>query len=504
MITIQEYLKQIDNSTVYDVAIVSPIVKACRLSKRFCNTFLLKREDLQQVFSFKLRGAYHKISQLSKKQKNAGIITASAGNHAQGVALAGQKLSISATIVMPKTTPLIKIQNVKNLKANVVLHGDTFDEAYKYAKQLEKKKQLTFIHPYDDPKVICGQGTIGKEIIDSCQDVSYVFVPVGGGGLIAGVSLYIKSKNPNIKIIGVEADSSACLKKALKANKRVILPEVGIFADGVAVAQIGKETFRLAKQFVDEVITCSTDEICAAIKDFFDDTRSIAEPAGALAIAGAKKFIEERKIKNKKLIAIATGANVNFDRLRHISERAEIGEKAEAIFAVTIPEEKGRFLDFCKTLDGYNISEFNYRYSSPKEANLFVGIKINSPDDRNKIITLLNKHKFSAIDLTDDEISKIHIRHMVGGRNADIKNENIYSFEFPERPKALLDFLTSLGLRWNISMFHYRNHGAAFGRVLMGIQFKEKEKQEVEFALDKLNYKYTQHNKNPACQLFLK
>lgn len=444
--------------------------------------------------------------QLTDDEKSKGVIAASAGNHAQGVALAAVKLNIHATIVMPITTPAIKVDSVVENGGTVVLHGDTFNEAYIHAVELMKKDNLTFIHPYDDPDVIAGQGTIGMEILRRYSEIpNVVFVPVGGGGLLAGISVFIKFLNPKVRIFGVEADNSACLKAALDAGKRVQLDHVGIFADGVAVNMIGEETFRIIKDSIDGVITVNTDEICAAIKDIYDDTRAITEPAGALAIAGLKKYVDQEKVSGQTLLAINSGANINFDRLRHISERTEIGEKREAIFAVEIPERAGSFKQFCAALQKRNITEFNYRYSNSQKALVFVGIQLENPrEGRSLIYEDLMVMGYKVNDLSDDEIAKLHIRHMVGGRAPDVTNEIVFSFEFPERPGALMKFLNGLGHNWNISMFHYRNHGAAYGRVLAGMQVKKDEVKLVKDYLNQLGYRYTEITENIAYKLFLK
>jgi len=500
-----DYIKKILKAPVYDAAVETPIDKAGILSKRLNNRVLIKREDLQPVYSFKIRGAYNKMAQLTDEEKAKGVIAASAGNHAQGVALAAVKLNIKATIVMPVTTPAIKVDSVKEKGGKVVLHGDTFNEAYIQAVKIMTKQNLTFIHPYDDPDVIAGQGTIGMEILRRYSEIpDAVFVPVGGGGLLAGISVYIKFLNPSVKIFGVEADNSACLKAAMDAGKRVKLDQVGIFADGVAVNQIGEETFRIIKDNIDGVITVSTDEICAAIKDIYDDTRSITEPAGALAIAGLKKYVDTEKITDQTLLAVNSGANINFDRLRHISERTEIGEKREAIFAVEIPEKSGSFKQFCTALQKRNITEFNYRYADSKKALVFVGIQLeNTHEGRSLIYSDLTEMGYKVNDLSDDEIAKLHIRHMVGGRAPEITNEKVFSFEFPERPGALMKFLNGLGHNWNISMFHYRNHGAAYGRVLAGLQVEEFEVKMVSDYLTELGYRYSEITGNVAYNLFL-
>jgi len=502
----QSYIKKILSARVYDVAIESPVDPMPLLSKRFGNNILLKREDLQPVFSFKLRGAYNKMMHLSPEQLAKGVIAASAGNHAQGLALAALKLDVKATIVMPKTTPAIKVDAVRSRGAKVILHGDTYDEASSYAQKLVEEKGLVYIHPYDDPEVIAGQGTIGMEIIRQVTGpLDAVFVPVGGGGLLAGIAAYIKYVRPEIKIIGVEPEDAACLKAAMDKGRRVKLAQVGIFADGVAVGQIGKETFRVIRQTVDEVITVSTDEICAAIKDIFDDTRSIAEPAGALALAGLKKHIESKGVDGQTLLAIDSGANTNFDRLRYISERTEIGEKREAILSVTIPEHPGSFKTFCGLLGKRSITEFNYRFGHRRDAQIFVGIQISTDgNDREELVHGLEEKGYPVLDLTDNEMAKLHIRHMVGGHApAEVKEELLYRFQFPERPGALLNFLTQLGQQWNISMFHYRNHGAAYGRVLLGLQASKKDRKAVEAVLSRVQYPFTDETDNPAYVLFL-
>lgn len=505
----QSYIKRILDARVYDVASETPIDKAPLLSERLGNEVLLKREDLQPVFSFKLRGAYNRMCRLSEAEKTKGVVTASAGNHAQGVALSAAKMGIKATIVMPRTTPQIKINAVKargGREVKIVLHGDTYDEASKYATQLVQEQGLTYIHPYDDPDVIAGQGTIAVEILrQHTGPLHAVFVPVGGGGLCAGVAAYIKYVRPEIKVIAVEPEDAACLAAAMEKNKRVVLPQVGIFADGVAVAQIGEETFRVLKKTIDGVITVSTDEICAAIKDIFEDTRSIAEPAGALALAGLKKYVDAYQLKGETLLAIDSGANTNFDRLRYISERTEIGEKREAVLAVTIPEKPGSFKNFCKAIGKRNVTEFNYRYADEKDAHIFVGMQI-SPDgnDLAELLSQLKGKGYDVVDMTENEMAKLHVRHMVGGHGPKaVHQEIVFRFEFPERPGALLQFLTVLGDRWNISMFHYRNHGAAFGRVLVGMQVPTRERKELESYLQELNYVYKEETSNEAYQLFL-
>lgn len=499
-----KYIEKILSARVYDVADETPLETARNLSKRQQNRVLLKREDLQSVFSFKLRGAYNCIYQLMQKKTVKGVIAASAGNHAQGVALAASRLGIKAIIVMPKTTPNIKVEAVKSYGAQVVLKGDAYDDACSHAYELAETRQLDFIHPYDDPEVIAGQGTIGMEIYRQYADpVDVVFIPVGGGGLIAGVSIFSKYLRPETKIIGVEPEDAACMALAFKKKQRAALDHVGIFADGVAVRQAGKETYRIARETVNEIITVSTDEICAAIKDIFDDTRSIMEPAGALAVAGLKKFTERESIKDATLVALCSGANMNFDRLRHVAERAEIGESREALFAVTIPEKPGSFHAFCKTIGKRGITEFNYRYADDRNAQVFTGVQLRGgQQEKAEILQKLMDKGYKVTDMTDNEMAKIHIRHIVGG-HAAMQNELLFRFEFPERPGALLDFLTSIGRKWNISLFHYRNHGAAFGRVLVGMQTPENQRKELLSHLDTLGYNYWEETQNPAYQIFL-
>ena len=499
------YIKRILNARVYDVAQETPLDLMRFLSARIRNRVLLKREDLQPVFSFKLRGAYNKMCQLPKEALDRGVVAASAGNHAQGLALAAARMGVKATIVMPRTTPHIKVDAVKARGAKVLLHGDTYDEAATFAQNLVKEKGMTYVHPYDDPDVIAGQGTIGMEIVRQHPDALHaVFVPVGGGGLCAGVAAYIKYVRPEVKVFAVEAEDSACLAAAMKARKRVKLSQVGLFADGTAVAQIGEETFRVLRKTIDGVITVNTDEICAAIKDIFDDTRSIAEPSGALALAGLKKYAEENKLHDKNLVAIDSGANINFDRLRYISERTEIGEQREAVLAVTIPEKPGSFKAFCNTLGKRNITEFNYRYADQKQAHIFVGVQVAAGGkDREELLRELDSKGYPVLDMTDNEMAKLHIRHLVGGRAAGVSDERIFRFEFPERPGALMQFLAGLGQRWNISLFHYRNHGAADGRVLAGLQVPREEYKQLEKYLDSLGYPWIEETDNKAYQLFL-
>ena len=503
------YKDKIENSHVYDVAKNTPLEFQPILSARLNNRILLKREDMQPVFSFKLRGAYNKMANLPADMLKHGVIAASAGNHAQGVALAAQKLKCRAVIVMPTTTPAIKINAVKARGAEVVLFGDSYSDALVRALELEKSEKLTFVHPYDDPDVIAGQGTIAMEILNAHPEpIEAIFCCVGGGGLLAGIAAYVKALRPEIKVIGVEAKDSEAMTESLKQNKRVILEQVGLFADGAAVKQVGEHTFKLAQQFVDEMIVVDNDAICAAIKDVFEDTRSILEPAGALATAGIKEYAARQVLQNKAItgktfIGIASGANMNFDRLRFIAERAELGEQREAVLAVTIPEIPGAFKTFCKLLGNRNITEFNYRFSDPTEAHIFVGLAIANAAETGKLIYDLAAHGLNAIDLTDNEMAKLHLRHLVGGRAPQAEHEVVYRFEFPEKPGALMKFLESMGQDWNISLFHYRNHGADFGRVLVGMQVPPSEQNEFLAFLKDLGYPYWDETENPAYQLFL-
>ncbi len=498
------YIERILRARVYDVARETPLTRADQLSARLGSSVYLKREDLQPIFSFKLRGAYNKLVHLDPDARARGVIAASAGNHAQGVALGASRLGIQATIVMPRTTPAIKVRAVRALGGRAVLHGDSYDDAYAQALTLAEERGLTLVHPFDDPDVIAGQGTIGMEILRQHPDPPYaIFVPVGGGGLIAGVAAYVKWLTPEVKVIGVEPEDAPTLHHALAAGRRVELEQVGLFADGVAVRLIGRETFRIARARVDEVVLVTTDEICAAIKDIFDDTRGIAEPAGALAVAGLKRYVEATGLRGAQLVAIESGANVNFDRLRHVAERAELGERREALLAVEIPERPGSFLGFCRILGRRQITEFNYRYADAERAQVFVGIELTRGDaERAELIGRLGEKGLGVLDMTDNETAKLHIRYMVGGRAKGIGSETLVRFEFPERPGALLDFLSALGRRWNITLFHYRNHGAAYGRVLMGAQVPPSDQAEFRRSMDALGYRYWEETGNPACRIF--
>ncbi len=499
-----DYLEKILNAQVYDVAIETPLDIAPNLSARIGNPILLKREDMQPVFSFKLRGAYNKIARLSPERLNRGVICASAGNHAQGVALSAAKIGCRAVIVMPTTTPAIKVDAVRSRGGEVVLFGDSYDESYGHAVELEKAEKLTFVHPFDDPEVIAGQGTIGLEILrQHTKPIHAVFCAVGGGGLISGVAACIKRLRPETKIIGVEAVDADAMTRSLHAGKRVRLEHVGLFADGAAVKYVGEETFRLCQQYVDEMVLVDTDAICAAIKDVFEDTRAVLEPAGAMAVAGAKAYAARHKLKGRTLIAVASGANMNFDRLRCVAERAEVGEQREAVLAVTLPEQPGAYKKFLSLIGVRNITEFNYRYNDQQDAHVFVGIQVASRGESLKLVELLRKHGYATLDLTDDEMAKGHIRHLVGGHSANVDDELIYRFEFPERPGALMNFLNQMSASWNISLFHYRNHGADYGRVLVGMQVPDAEMEEFEAFLKKLGYSHWNETDNPAYRLFL-
>jgi len=498
------YLDAIEHARVYEVARETPLELAPKLSERLGNEVLFKREDLQPVFSFKLRGAYNKIAQLSDEECALGVICASAGNHAQGVALSARKRGIRATIVMPRTTPDIKVKAVESLGGKVVLSGDSYSDASAHANNLREETGMVYVHPYDDPQVIAGQGTIAEEILrQSPNDLDAVFIPIGGGGLAAGMAVYLKHYSPKTKIIGVEPIDSAAMHDSIKADRIVTLDQVGIFADGVAVKQVGEHTFDLVRRYVDEILLVDTDEICAAIKDIYDDSRAIVEPAGALAVAAMKKYVKAHQLKDQVFACINSGANMNFDRLRYVAERTEIGERREALFAVTIAEKPGSFLTFCNLLGDHSITEFNYRISSRSEAHVFVGISIRGGEESEKIQAMLESNGYPVINLLDNELAKLHVRHMVGGKSHLIEHESLFRFEFPERPGALLEFLTQLAGRWNISLFHYRNHGAAYGRVLAGMEVEPKDKEAFQAFLDQLGYAYITEDDNPAFKLFL-
>jgi threonine dehydratase len=498
-----DYLERILNSRVYDVAVETPLELAPNLSARLDNRLMLKREDMQPVFSFKLRGAYNKMANLPAHVLRRGVIAASAGNHAQGVALAAEELGCRAVIVMPVTTPRIKVDAVAARGAEVVLHGDSYSEAHERARKLARRR-LTFVHPYDDPDVIAGQGTIGLEILrQTTRPIHAIFVAIGGGGLISGVASYVKRLQPGIKVIGVQPVDSDAMKRSIETGRRVVLPRVGLFADGVAVKQVGRETFRIARELVDDILLVDTDAICAAIKDVFEDTRSILEPAGALAIAGAKSYVERTRMRGKKLVAIASGANTNFDRLRFVAERAEVGEHREAILAVSIPERPGSFRKFCTTLGGRNITEFNYRMADPVEAHVFVGVEVRGRDETAGIVRTLRSHGLRTLDFSDNEMAKLHVRHLVGGHCPLAEHELLYRFEFPERRGALMKFLSNMRSDWNISLFHYRNQGADYGRVLVGMQVPPREMRDFRVFLARLGYPYVDESRNPAYRLFL-
>ncbi|KWT65508.1 Threonine dehydratase biosynthetic [Hyphomicrobium sulfonivorans] len=501
----QDYVRKVLGARVYDVAIDSPLDDMPRLSKRLHNRVLLKREDLQPVFSFKLRGAYNKMAGLSPEALERGVICASAGNHAQGVALSARMLGTKATIVMPCATPGIKVQAVRSRGGNVVLHGENFDEAAAHARKLEAEQGLVFIHPYDDPDVIAGQGTIGMEILRHHPDpIEAIFVPIGGGGLAAGIAIYTKFLRPEIKIIGVEPDDAACMQAAVRAGERVLLNHVGFFADGAAVRLAGEETFRICREYLDDIITVTTDEVCSAIKDIFEDTRAVPEPAGALSLAGLKQYAEAHDVSDRTLVAINSGANMDFDRLRHISERAEIGEHREALLSVTIPETPGSYRRFIQLLGRRAITEFNYRFADPKSAHIFVGVRLsNGETEKQQIIATLADNGYGVVDMSNNEMAKLHVRYMVGGRVEGLDNEMVFRFQFPERPGALLQFLDSLSDRWNITLFHYRNHGADYGRVLAGIDVPPHERADLKRSLDELSYPYWDESDNPAYASFL-
>ncbi|HUE89425.1 MAG TPA: threonine ammonia-lyase, biosynthetic [Vicinamibacterales bacterium] len=497
-------LRLILTSRVYDVARSTPLEEAPRLSQRTNNRVFLKREDLQPIFSYKLRGAYNRIANLTQDERGRGVIAASAGNHAQGVAFAARNLGLSALIVMPQTTPEIKVEAVRELGAEVDLAGDTFADAKARCDALTVATGRVLIHPFDDPLVIAGQGTIAMEIFGQVRaELKAIFVPIGGGGLIAGIASYVKAIRPDVKVIGVEPFEADAMYRSLEAGRRIVLDRVGIFADGVAVQEVGALTFPIVQATVDEVIRVSNDEICAAIKDVFDDTRSLMEPAGALAVAGLRTWVTRSRVAGQGLVAILSGANINFDRLRFVAERAEVGEAREALFGVTIPERPGAFREFCATIGRRVVTEFNYRLSGRHEAHIFVGIATQSRQGASDLITLLEAQGYPTIDLTDDEVAKLHIRHMVGGRSAEVSNERLYRFEFPERPGALMEFLDRLGGRWNISLFHYRNHGADFGRVLAGFEVPEGDAIDFTQFLRALGYHYQREDANPAYAMFL-
>ena len=499
-----QLLHDILKSRVYDVARETALDVAPRLSKRLANEVLFKREDLQPVFSFKIRGAYNKIAHLSEREWARGIITASAGNHSQGVAFSARKLGLRATIVMPQTTPQIKVDAVRAMGADVVLWGDSYADAKAHCDQLVAETQMAFIHPFDDPLVIAGQGTIGAEILRHSQDrLSAVFVPVGGGGLIAGIAGYLKILRPDVKVIGVEPFEADAMYQSIAAGRRIRLDQVGIFADGVAVREVGELTFPIVQQAVDEIVRVSNDEICAAIKDVFDDTRTVMEPAGALAVAGLKAWVEREGVRDQSLVAVLSGANMNFDRLRFVAERAEVGEARESLLAVTIPERAGAFRDFCTIVGRRVVTEFNYRLSSRDKAHIFVGVATQSKQDGKALEAALTARGYETVDLTDNEMAKLHVRHMVGGHAPDVRHERLCRFEFPERPGALMEFLDKLGGRWNISLFHYRNHGADFGRVLAGFEVEDTDLPQFRAFLDALGYPYTSEQDNPAYAFFL-
>ncbi len=502
-----DYLRRILLAPVYDVAVETDLTPLNKLSSRLNNQIYLKREDQQPVHSFKLRGAYNKLASLTEEQCIHGVVAASAGNHAQGLALAANKLGIKATIFMPITTPDIKVDNVRRLGGEVRLFGKSFNEAQAASVKCAVEEKKTLIHPFDDAEVIAGQGTVAKELLQQLPNAEVVFIPVGGGGLLAGMAVYLKQLRPEIKVIGVEAQDSACLKAALDAGTPVDLDQVGLFADGVAVKRIGEHTFDLIKRYCDEVITVSTDEICAAIKDIFEHTRVIAEPAGALSLAGVKKYCQTNAVAgtggNESLVAILSGANMNFHTLRYISERCELGEKKEAVLSVTIPEVKGSFRRFCHDLGGRAITEFNYRYVGNEQANIFVGVRLSGDEERSELITMLSDNGYQVNDFTDNELAKLHVRYMIGGKTPITAPERIFRFEFPEYPGALDKFLDNLGELWNISLFHYRNHGAAFGQVLAGFAVKNEQEKEFFAHLDALGYQWHEETGNPAYQAFL-
>ncbi|MGA0532919.1 threonine ammonia-lyase, biosynthetic [Hansschlegelia sp. KR7-227] len=500
-----DYIRAILDARVYDVAVQTPIDRMVRLSGRLGRDVLLKREDLQPVFSFKIRGAYNRIARLGEGERRAGVICASAGNHAQGVALSATRLGVASVIVMPVTTPPIKIDAVRHFGGEVVLHGDAFDDAYAFARTLGAERGLTFIHPYDDPDVIAGQGTIAVEILQQhAGPIDAVFVPIGGGGLAAGIASYVKYLRPEVKVIGVEPSDAASMKAAIEAGERVILDRVGLFADGVAVRQAGEETFRICRALLDEVVTADTDEICAAVKDVFEDTRILAEPAGALSLAGLKTYAARGRGEGA-LIAINSGANMNFDRLRHVAERAEIGEAREILLAVTIPETRGSYRRFVELIGGRTITEFNYRAIAGAEAHVFVGLKLSDAKrEKAELVARMDERGYRVLDISADETAKLHIRYMVGGRTPGLTDEVVLRCEFPERPGALLEFLDAVGSDWSITLFHYRNHGADYGRVLVGLQVPQDQRTKFQDRLSALGYPYEDETDNPAYGLFLR
>ncbi len=500
-----DYLQRILTAPVYDVAIESPLELAPKLTQRLRNRIWLKREDCQPVFSFKLRGAYNKMARLSAEELARGVICASAGNHAQGVALSAERLGCRAVIVMPVTTPKLKIDAVRSFRGEVILHGDSYSDAYAHASELAAAHNYTFVHPFDDPDVIAGQGTVGMEILRQHQHpIHAIFVAIGGGGLISGVAAYVKAVRPDIRIIGVQMTDSDAMIRSVKTGRRVALHDVGLFSDGTAVKLVGEETFRLVQDLVDEFVTVDTDAVCAAIKDVFEDTRSILEPAGAMGVAAIKQYVARNGTQDQSLVAITCGANMNFDRLRFVAERAEVGEEREALFAVTIPEQRGSFRRLCETIGSRSVTEFNYRISDEREAHVFVGLATTNRGEAATIADTFAQQGFAAVNLTDDELSKLHIRHIVGGRSGLVGDERLYRFEFPERPGALMRFLSSMHPDWNISLFHYRNQGADFGRVLIGIQIPSDEKQSFQEFVDGLGYPWVDETDNPAYRLFLR
>ena len=500
-----EYIKRILSARVYDVSIQSRLHKAPQLSQRFNNNVWLKREDEQSIFSFKCRGAFNRIFKLMQEQDVPGVIAASAGNHAQGVALAARELKIPAVIVMPQTTPSIKVESVRALGGETILHGDDFDAALAYAIQLGEERGFPFIHPFDDPNTIAGQGTVGVELCQQHPEpIDVVFLPIGGGGLAAGVSAYMKYLRPEVRIVGVEPVDAASMHDSLAADERIVLEQVGLFADGVAVKQVGKYSFEVCREFLDEVILVTVDEMSNAIKDIFNETRTLTEPAGALAVAGMKRYVEERGVNGQTLIAINSGANINFDRLRHVAERVEIGENREALLAVTIPERPGSFLEFCHAIGRRAVTEFNYRYADDALANVFAGIELRAgSEEKDALVDKLRGAGCEVLDMSSNDTAKLHLRHMIGG-HAKLPGERLFRFVFPERPGALLGFLSAMGERWNITLFHYRNHGAAYSRVLVGMTLPDGEEQQLETFIQTLGFQGEEETGNPAYQMFLR